>query len=118
MAQIRRGEIYWADLDPTKGYEQAGQRPVLILSNDIFNQRSGTVIAMALTSQPPPAAFPLTMEVLGANLPKKSWIKISQIRTLSVERLSKIGRARLATSRPCDRRPQPNSRSISFASAF
>ena len=48
MAQILRGDIYWADLDPTKGHEQAGQRPVLILSHEIFNQRSGTVIAMAL----------------------------------------------------------------------
>jgi mRNA interferase MazF len=52
MAQILRGDIYWADLDPTKGHEQAGQRPVLVLSNEIVNQRSGTVIAMALTSQP------------------------------------------------------------------
>ena len=59
MAQILRGDIYWADLDPTKGHEQSGQRPVLILSNDIFNQRSGTVIALALTSQPPRAGFPL-----------------------------------------------------------
>ena len=95
MAHILRGEIYWADLDPTKGHEQAGQRPVLILSNDIFNQRSGTVIAMALSSQPQRAGFPLTLELDAATLPKKSWVKISQIRTLSVERLSrKIGRAK------------------------
>ena len=96
MAQILRGDIYWADLDPTKGHKQAGQRPVLILSNEIFNQRSGTVIAMSLTSQPQRAGFPLTLELAGANLPKKSWVKISQIRTLSVGRLSrKIGRAKL-----------------------
>jgi mRNA interferase MazF len=95
MAQILRGDIYWADLDPTKGHEQAGQRPVLILSNDIFNQRSGTVIAMALTSHPQRAGFPLTLELTDANLPKQSWVKISQIRTLSVQRLSrKIGRAK------------------------
>jgi mRNA interferase MazF len=95
MAQILRGDIYWADLDPTRGHEQAGQRPVLILSNHIFNQRSGTVIAMALTSQPQRAGFPLTFELADANLPKKSWVKISQIRTLSVQRLSrKIGRAK------------------------
>jgi mRNA interferase MazF len=92
MAQILRGDIFWADLDPSKGSEQAGRRPVLILSNDIFNERSGTVIAMALTSQPQRAGFPLTMELNAANLPKKSWIKISQIRTLSVQRLNgKIG---------------------------
>ena len=44
MAQILRGDIYWAELDPTKGHEQAGQRPVLILSNEVFNQRSGTPV--------------------------------------------------------------------------
>ena len=93
MAQILRGEIYWADLDPTKGHEQAGQRPVLILSNDIFNQRSGTVIAMALTSQPQRAGFPLVYELQAPKLPKPSWVKVSQIRTLSVERIgARLGR--------------------------
>jgi len=52
MARILRGEIRWADLNPVKGHEQAGLRPVLILSHDIFNKRSGTVIALAITSQP------------------------------------------------------------------
>ncbi len=89
MARILRGGIYWADLDPTKGREQAGQRPVLILSQDIFNECSGTVIAMAFTSQPQKAGFPLTLEISEPALPKRSWIKISQIRTLSTERLSK-----------------------------
>ena len=89
MARILRGEIYWADLDPTKGREQAGERPVLVLSQDIFNERSGTVIAMALTSQPQQAGFPLTLELTDSPLPKKSWVKISQIRTLSTERLGK-----------------------------
>ena len=93
MAQILRGEIYWADLDPTKGHEQSGQSPVLVLSNDIFNERSGTVIAMALTLPPQRAGFPLTMELSEPNLSMESWLKISQIRTLSIERLSrKIGR--------------------------
>ena len=94
MAQVLRGDIYWADLDPTKGHEQSGQRPVLILSNDIFNQRSGTVIAMALTSQPQRAGFPLTLELTSVQLPKRSWVKISQIRTLAIERIGKrLGRA-------------------------
>jgi mRNA interferase MazF len=88
MARILRGDIWWADLIPTRGHEQAGVRPVLIISHDIFNQRSGTVIALAITSQPPTAGFPLTMEIRSAELPKRSWVKISQIRTLSVERLS------------------------------
>ena len=90
MAQILRGDIRWADLNPVRGHEQSGLRPVLILSHDIFNERSGTVIAVALTSQPQRAGFPLTMELKTARLPKRSWIKISQIRTLSVERIGKI----------------------------
>jgi mRNA interferase MazF len=89
MAGILRGEIYWADLDPTKGREQSGQRPVLVLSHAVFNERSGTVIAMAITSQPQKAGFPLTLELSNLILPKKSWLKISQIRTLSTERLGK-----------------------------
>jgi mRNA interferase MazF len=92
MARILRGDIWWADLNPVRGHEQAGLRPVLIISHDIFNARSGTVIALALTSQAPSAGFPLTMELISATLPKRSWVKISQIRTLSVERLgTKLG---------------------------
>ncbi len=90
MAGILRGEIRWADLNPVRGYEQAGLRPVLILSHDIFNERSGTIIAVVITSQPQKAGFPLTLELKSPNLPKKSWIKISQIRTLSVERIGKV----------------------------
>jgi len=87
MARILRGEIRWADLNPTKGREQSGQRPVLIISQDVFNQNSGTVIAIALTSQPQRAGFPLTLELVKTKLEKPSWVKISQIRTLSVERI-------------------------------
>ena len=87
MAKILRGDIFWADLNPVKGHEQAGLRPVLILSPEVFNERSGTVIAMALTSQAQRAGFPLTMEIKSVSLPKPTWVKISQIRTLSVERL-------------------------------
>jgi mRNA interferase MazF len=90
MAGLLRGEIRWADLNPGKGREQAGLRPVMILSQDIFNERSGTVIAVAITSQPQKAGFPLTLELKSAKMPKKSWIKISQIRTLSVERIGKV----------------------------
>jgi mRNA interferase MazF len=94
MAGILRGEIRWADLNPTRGGEQARLRPVLILSEDVFNERSGTVIAVALTSQPQRAGFPLTLELTSTRLPKRSWVKISQIRTLAVERIGKrLGRA-------------------------
>ena len=89
MARILRGDIYWADLNPTIGREQTGLRPVLILSRDVFNKHSGTVIAVAVTSQLPKANFPLTLELTHPKLPKKSWVKISQIRTLSTKRLGK-----------------------------
>ena len=94
MARILRGEIRWADLNPVRGREQAGQRPVLILSHDVFNERSGTVIGVAMSSQEPRAGFPLTLESNAAGLTKSSWIKISQIRTLSVDRIGRrIARA-------------------------
>jgi mRNA interferase MazF len=92
MGKILRGEIYWADLNPIRGNEQAGRRPVLIISEDIFNERSGTIIGLAITSQPQKAGFPLTYHLGEKELPKESWVKISQIRTLSTERLGdKIG---------------------------
>jgi mRNA interferase MazF len=92
MARILRGEIRWADLNPVRGHEQAGTRPVLVVSQGIFNERSQTVIAVALTSQPQRAGFPLTLELQTPGLPKKAWVKISQIRTLAVERIGrKIG---------------------------
>lgn len=93
MAAILRGDVWWAALDPVHGREQAGTRPVLVISHDVFNARSGTVIALAITSQQPAAGFPLTYQLPDGTLPKPSWVKISQIRTLSVERLSnRVGR--------------------------
>ena len=89
MARLLRGDIRWADLGTTRGSEQSGHRPVLIVSHDIFNARSGTVIAMALTSQPQRAGFPLTLELASADLPKRSWVKVSQVRTLSSERVGR-----------------------------
>jgi mRNA interferase MazF len=94
MARILRGDVRWADLNPVRGREQTGQRPVLVLSHDVFNDRSGTVIAVAMTSQEPRAGFPLTLESKAAGLKKRSWIRISQIRTLSVDRIgSRLARA-------------------------
>jgi mRNA interferase MazF len=89
VARILRGDIIWADLNPVRGHEQAGFRPVLVISHNVFNERSGTVIAMALTSQAQRAGFPLTYELLDKKLQKKSWVKISQVRTLSTARLAK-----------------------------
>lgn len=72
-----------------RGREQAGLRPVLILSHELFNRKSETVIAMAITSQSQRAGFPLTFSLPPEMLPKPSWVKISQIRTISVDRLGK-----------------------------
>jgi mRNA interferase MazF len=92
VARILRGDIWWADRNPVRGHVQAGVRPVLVISHDIFNARSGTVIALAITGQAPTAGYPLTLEITSTTFPKRSWVKISQIRILSVERLSnKVG---------------------------
>lgn len=93
MARILRGDVFWAELNPVVGNEQAGQRPVVVISHDVFSDRSGIVIALAVTSQEPRAGFPLTLEISSAKLPKRSWVKIGQVRTLSVDRLGrKLGR--------------------------
>ena len=96
MAGILRGDIHWADLNPVIGSEQGGFRPVLILSHNVFNEKSGTIIAAAITSQPQKAGFPLTLELSDTNLPKTSWVKISQVRTLSVKRIGE----KIATASP------------------
>lgn len=93
MARILRGDVVWAELNPVVGHEQGGQRPVVVLSHDVFNDRSGTVVAVVVSSQEPRARFPLTLEITSVKLPKRSWAKIGQVRTLSVERLKrKLGR--------------------------
>ena len=89
MARILRGEVYWADFNPVRGRERAGLRPVLVISHEALNRYSGTVIALAMTSQPQRAGFPLSHQIEGLKMPKPSWVKISQVRTLSVERLGK-----------------------------
>ncbi|MEA1051578.1 type II toxin-antitoxin system PemK/MazF family toxin [Lamprobacter modestohalophilus] len=108
MAKILRGEIRWADLNPTIGREQSGERPVLILSQDIFNERSGTVIAMALTSQEQRAGFPLTHEVLAPRLPTRSWVKRVADRILAAQGQAAVyttaeGFASVATGEPLQR---------------
>jgi mRNA interferase MazF len=100
MAAVLRGEIRWAELNPARGHEQSGRRPVIVLSHDVFNERSGTVIAIAVTSQLQKAGFPLNLEIKTGGLQKRSWAKIGQIRTLSTERmgqrLGKISQEELA----------------------
>lgn len=87
--QIKRGEIYYADLSPVVGSEQGGVRPVLILQNDIGNKYSPTVIVSAITSQLTKAKLPTHIELSARdyNLPKDSVALLEQIRTLDKRRL-------------------------------
>ena len=89
MARILRGDIWWAGLDPVLGHEQGGHRPVLILSTEPYNFHTSTVIAMAITAQPQRMGYPVTYALPDQLLPKQSWVKIGQIRTLAVERLGR-----------------------------
>ena len=96
MASVLRGELRWPELDLKpeieRGNEQQCARPVLVISHDVFNERSGTVLAMAITSQPQRAGYPLTLP-LGKLGGKEAWLKISQIRVLSTLRLGrKLGK--------------------------
>lgn len=85
--RILRGELWWSDLNPIRGLEKAQRRPLLVLSREAYNRASGTVIAAVITSQPQQAGFPLTVKLKGKIHFKEAWIKVGQIRTLSVERL-------------------------------
>ncbi|AFZ37484.1 transcriptional modulator of MazE/toxin, MazF [Stanieria cyanosphaera PCC 7437] len=85
--RILRREIYWANLNPIRGREQGGNQPVLIISNNIFNQRSGTTVILAITSVKLRVKYPLILELDCSSLPKQSWVKITQIRTISNERI-------------------------------
>jgi mRNA interferase MazF len=85
--RILRKEIYWADLNPIRGKEQGGIRPVLVVSNNLFNQRSGTTVILAITSVKPRVQYPLVLELDCLSLPKRSWVKITQIRTISSDRI-------------------------------
>ena len=86
---VRRGEIYYADLSPVVGSEQGGMRPVLIVQNDVGNRHSPTVIAAAITSQQNKTRLPTHIEISASEygLSKKSVVLLEQIRTLDKRRL-------------------------------
>lgn len=106
MEQIKRGQIYYADLSPVVGSEQGGTRPVLIIQNDVGNKYSPTVIACAVTSQMSKAKLPTHIEVKQGQfgLPKDSVILLEQIRTLDKRRLKeKLGELDAFTMSKVDR---------------
>ena len=95
IGNVRRGEIYYADLSPVVGSEQGGMRPVLIVQNDVGNRYSPTVIAAAITSQLGKARLPthIELEAQSFGLSKHSVVLLEQIRTLDKKRLrEKMGR--------------------------
>jgi len=92
--KVKRGEIYYADLSPVIGSEQAGVRPVLIVQNDVGNKFSPTIIAIAITSRQK-VKLPTHIEIEGTKygLDKDSVILAEQIRTLDKKRLrEKVGK--------------------------
>ncbi len=86
---IKRGEIYYADLSPVIGSEQGGVRPVLIIQNDVGNKYSPTVIAAAITSQRDKTNLPthIKVDADGCGLSKDSIVLLEQVRTIDKMRL-------------------------------
>ncbi|MCK6481066.1 MAG: type II toxin-antitoxin system PemK/MazF family toxin [Planctomycetaceae bacterium] len=90
---VLRGDVYWVDPGGALGTEQAGRRPYLVLSQRSFNDRLGAVVGIALTSREPKWPFPLSVPVGEGRLPRRSWAKVGQVRTISVLRLGdRLGR--------------------------
>ena len=86
---VRRGDIYYADLSPVVGSEQGGIRPVLIVQNDVGNRFSPTVIAAAITSQKDKSRLPTHIQLnsTGSGLARDSIVLLEQIRTIDKQRL-------------------------------
>lgn len=89
LTNVRRGDIFYADLSPVVGSEQGGIRPVLIVQNDVGNRHSPTVIAAAITSQQNKARLPTHIEISASSygLSKDSVVLLEQVRTLDKKRL-------------------------------
>ena len=91
---IKRGDLFWVDLNPTKGSEQAGRRPVLIIQNDVGNEAAPTVIVAPLTTKSFTKEYPINVHLPRgvAGLKENSTVLLSQIRTIDKSRLGrKIG---------------------------
>ncbi|MCU0500862.1 MAG: type II toxin-antitoxin system PemK/MazF family toxin [Anaerolineae bacterium] len=103
--EFRRGQIYYANLDPVFGHEQAGHRPALIIQNDVGNAFSTTVIVAALTTSLSPRLYPTEVRIPAgaAGLSKESAIRLDQLRTLDKRRLERYsGQLDAATMRQVD----------------
>jgi mRNA interferase MazF len=90
VVQVSRGEIWLADLNPSRGHEQAGKRPCLIISVDLFNQgAAGVVVVLPITSKEKGIPFHVEIEPNDGGLRVKSFVKCEDVRSISVERLDK-----------------------------
>ncbi len=88
MTEIKRGQIYYADLSPVKGSEQGGHRPVLIIQNDVGNKYAPTVIVAVITSRHTKAKLPTHIWLNAeCGLPKESMVECEQVRTIDKSRL-------------------------------
>ena len=87
--EVRRGDLFFADLNPVVGSEQGGRRPVVVLQNDIGNQYSPTIIVAAITSRLKKAKLPTHVEIKADkfNLAKNSVVLLEQLRTIDKKRL-------------------------------
>ena len=104
-SEYRRGQIYYANLDPIVGHEQAGRRPVLIIQNDTGNLFSPTIIVAALTTALPPKPYPTEVRIAAktAGLEQNSSIRLDQIRTIDKRRLERyVGQLEAANMRQVD----------------
>ena len=104
--EIKRGDIFYADLSPVVGSEQGGVRPVLIIQNNVGNRYSPTIIAGAITSQLTKAKLPTHIEVQKGmfGLHKDSVILLEQLRTLDKRRLrEKLGTLDRTTLKTVDK---------------
>lgn len=90
--EIRRGQIYYVDLNPVYGHEQGGRRPVLVIQNDTGNRFSSTVIVAAITSQVGGRAYPTEARLSAgtAGLDRELLVRLDQIRTLDKRRLERL----------------------------
>ncbi len=87
MPGLLRGEIYWADLDPVLGHEQAGRRPILILTEALSNTRSHLAVALPITASRQRIGFPYAVRLRSVETRRPSWVLPRQIRAVSDERI-------------------------------
>lgn len=89
VTQCKRGEVYFADLNPVRGREQGGRRPVLVVQNDVGNRHSPVTIVAAITSQVAERPYPTEVRLRAGEggLPKDSAVLLNQIKTIDKDRL-------------------------------